>query len=347
MKGSRLLEIDLLKAIGIFLVVLGHLPVPDLMRQLIYSFHMPLFFFMSGFLQSAVAKSDKKKYLLRKFHRIILPYLYFNIITYIFWFFIGRKFGIEVDTPIPPLKPILGIFYGIGYNHYLVHCGHLWFLTCLFVVIVLYNLSIDSTKSTLYKVIVMIILGGIGFLGYKYLAMRLAWGIKIAFVASIFYIFGNLLREHREIILKARKSILIISCCILFVLTYLLSIHNGEVSMSFEVYHNYLIFILNALTGIMAFYILSILISTQNKIVLYTSQNSMQFYAFHQMSFSFVQFFYLFALGIPLSFLDNKILLNILNAIVVFLLLVPVVNIINKYFPWVVGSYRNTKKSKN
>ena len=47
--GKRLAHIDLLKGIGIILVLLGHLPINGIMHMLIYSFHMPLFFFCSGF----------------------------------------------------------------------------------------------------------------------------------------------------------------------------------------------------------------------------------------------------------------------------------------------------------
>ena len=38
--------IDIVKGIGIFLVVLGH--QNTILTQEIYSFHMPLFFFLSG-----------------------------------------------------------------------------------------------------------------------------------------------------------------------------------------------------------------------------------------------------------------------------------------------------------
>jgi len=47
---TRLSFIDAAKGIGILLVVLGHSPgLPLFGVVLIYSFHMPLFFFISGF----------------------------------------------------------------------------------------------------------------------------------------------------------------------------------------------------------------------------------------------------------------------------------------------------------
>ncbi|MBO6252009.1 MAG: acyltransferase family protein [Muribaculaceae bacterium] len=48
---GRLREFDLLKGIGILLVILGHIHIPsDLFCSLIYGVHMPLFFFVSGLL---------------------------------------------------------------------------------------------------------------------------------------------------------------------------------------------------------------------------------------------------------------------------------------------------------
>ncbi len=48
MSEKRIEWIDVLKGIGIILVILGHTHV--LFRTYIFSFHMPLFFFISGYL---------------------------------------------------------------------------------------------------------------------------------------------------------------------------------------------------------------------------------------------------------------------------------------------------------
>ena len=52
---ERLVYIDILKGIAIILVVMGHMFVPytdyldSTVNQMIYSVHMPLFIFLSGF----------------------------------------------------------------------------------------------------------------------------------------------------------------------------------------------------------------------------------------------------------------------------------------------------------
>lgn len=52
MKGNRIVWVDYAKAIGITLVILGHVPVPEDIKWVIYGFHMPLFFVISGYLKS-------------------------------------------------------------------------------------------------------------------------------------------------------------------------------------------------------------------------------------------------------------------------------------------------------
>lgn len=86
--------VDNAKAVGIVLVVLGHvirgmhsagLPMdPQLFRladSIIYSFHMPLFFFLSGlFFYSSLQKYGTGGLLTRKIDTIVWPYLLWSIL---------------------------------------------------------------------------------------------------------------------------------------------------------------------------------------------------------------------------------------------------------------------------
>ena len=66
-KDNRVGWIDCLKALGIYLVILGHTLKDSYLSVWIYSFHMPLFFILSGYLIGAKSNiSDKKEYLKRK-----------------------------------------------------------------------------------------------------------------------------------------------------------------------------------------------------------------------------------------------------------------------------------------
>ena len=79
---QRLISFDIAKAICIILVVIGHY-VPDYSPQwyvgvhdVIYTFHMPLFMFASGFIYMATKKDiPYKDFLLKKVKRLMVPYL--------------------------------------------------------------------------------------------------------------------------------------------------------------------------------------------------------------------------------------------------------------------------------
>lgn len=74
--GGRLPWIDWAKAIGIFLVVLGHFP--GLKGQgFIYLFHMPFFFLISGYLYKRVSFNIE---IAKVFRTLIIPYFFFNTV---------------------------------------------------------------------------------------------------------------------------------------------------------------------------------------------------------------------------------------------------------------------------
>lgn len=75
----RLNWIDALKGIGIMLVVLGHHSLPAALDTYIFSFHMPLFFFISGFLFD-FGKYSKSgaNFVKGKFRSLLLPYSFLH-----------------------------------------------------------------------------------------------------------------------------------------------------------------------------------------------------------------------------------------------------------------------------
>jgi fucose 4-O-acetylase-like acetyltransferase len=50
--SNRIVSFDILKGGGILLVILGHIQIPYMLKTVIYSFHMPLFFCVRLFLSS-------------------------------------------------------------------------------------------------------------------------------------------------------------------------------------------------------------------------------------------------------------------------------------------------------
>lgn len=67
--------LDIIKGIGIILMVVGHSGSPDYVHDIIYTFHMPLFFIASGWFFSERNLEDSKGFVMRKLKNIYLPYI--------------------------------------------------------------------------------------------------------------------------------------------------------------------------------------------------------------------------------------------------------------------------------
>ena len=73
----RDLTIDISKCLGIFLVVLGHcLHNDSAAHDVIYLFHMPLFFFLSGFF---FREQDLLLFFRNKTKRLLYPFVFYYV----------------------------------------------------------------------------------------------------------------------------------------------------------------------------------------------------------------------------------------------------------------------------
>lgn len=80
MKNSTRIEwIDILKGIGIFYVTFAHLSPNIYLEKHIYSFHMFLFFFISGYLYKK--PDDLKNYIIKKSSTLLLPFVFWDILS--------------------------------------------------------------------------------------------------------------------------------------------------------------------------------------------------------------------------------------------------------------------------
>lgn len=127
--------IDTAKLLGIYLVILGHIKLSNqYATNIIYSFHVPLFFFLSGltFHDKSIKLVFKKSV-----KRLIIPYASMYLITYPWWFFVSFLRHPELyDRTIHHgfIKPFWGMLLGIGLDtdySYMTNVP-LWFLLGLF-----------------------------------------------------------------------------------------------------------------------------------------------------------------------------------------------------------------------
>lgn len=190
---NRLMWIDELKGIAIILVVIGHLFwLPSELHQIIYAFHIPIFFFISGFLFRQDKYLNIAMLLQKNTHRLLKPYFIFSTISLLLFVTLFRLF--EKDASL--FDAIIGIFYSTSSTLHIIHNQPLWFLTCLFVVELIFWLISSVAKSN-YSLIVasMIFMTGGFFLNDQYFPLKLPWSIDVALVAAGYYSFGQLARK--------------------------------------------------------------------------------------------------------------------------------------------------------
>ena len=72
--------VTLIKAVGIFLMVWGHVVSSNtITSKVIFAFHMPLFFIMSGYCFKEKYLDDAKQFVIRKIKGIYVPFILFSL----------------------------------------------------------------------------------------------------------------------------------------------------------------------------------------------------------------------------------------------------------------------------
>ena len=95
----RLAWIDALKGFGIVLVVFAHYRLPEALDTYIFSFHMPLFFFISGCLFNFVKYTESATNFVKgRFKSLIIPYFAFAALTCLFYYSLDEIYSPGVTS---------------------------------------------------------------------------------------------------------------------------------------------------------------------------------------------------------------------------------------------------------
>ncbi|MBC8062940.1 MAG: acyltransferase, partial [Clostridiaceae bacterium] len=211
-------DLDFLKGIGIFFVVLGHCFTTSLitkysnlvmLKDIIYTFHMPLFFIVSGYIQGLRPYNINKlkKFSFHQIRRLLIPYFAWSIILYTFYFFLNNLNVISIPEDIS-LNPIYLFSDILTYN---VRTGNaLWFVYILFIIyIVSYFIHsfIDKKATNIFFIIIVLCLG---FSANIYLTDEM-FVLKRFLVMWIYYEIGTFIGINiKDINFKANKVLSII-----------------------------------------------------------------------------------------------------------------------------------------
>lgn len=315
MGDKRLHYIDVLKGIGIIFVILSHASMSSIITNYLFSFHMPLFFFISGYLFTI--KDNFRSVILKKVKTLLIPYICFILIADIIYSLLNNNFNL--------FFLLEKTFYLKG--EVLQLDAPLWFLPCLFFSEIIYLLVYKLTNKDNKKILGILFL--ISVLGY-FSKVLLPFGIHVAFTATVFLGLGNLYRQYESKI-KASKYLLFA----LFIISGIISIKNGFINMYRLSFGNYFLFYIAAIIGIVIYFEISKFIKGQ-AILEYIGKNSLIFMSTHMFIMNVL--LKLYQQNIDLK--QNLFVVNILGvifAITAIVASVPIVYIINNYMPFIIG----------
>ena len=258
--------LDIAKGLGILAVVWAHIMLVGWSHKVIYAFHMPLFFFISGMLFGRKKYDSFLSFLRKRAKRLLLPYALYSVATWGIWALFRFLRHDQVDSY---WNPLLQTLIAQGSGEFMVHNSALWFVPCLFVVELMYwGLSKLKDWQT---ILACFTLAGLSFLfghlwGSAYWFM-LPYNFDAALIALPFYSVGNLVIKHHphtEIVGFVNNH-RFWSWSVFVLLTVVLvagALSFGECSMGSSSYQcNGGIFLIRAFVGCFAVILFSILIS--------------------------------------------------------------------------------------
>lgn len=329
---KRINWVDTAKGIGIILVVLGHTEMGEEYNKYFYSFHMPLFFLLSGLFFYGEKYKNTWQFLKKKSLALLVPYFCFSIATYAFWLLIGRNYGNDAAASVSVFKPFVGIFYSVGINNWMTHDTPLWFLTCLFVVELLFYFIRNLKKLNILIALVIYSIGG--FIVWNILGVRMPWSIDVALYAVLFFGIGYLVRERLFNLLEKKPNVLYV---ILPLAVLVISVNlNGYVDMNGGQYGNYIYYYLGAFAGIFFSLVLARYLNRFN-VLNFFGKNSLTIMALHGVALTFFKAILVFCFHFNLEQAEGSPLWCLIYTVASLILLTPVIMFINEFLPFILG----------
>jgi len=274
-RSNRIEWIDALKGYAIFCVTLRHLGCNFLLEKHIYSFHMFLFFFLSGF----VDKTENiffKEYLLKRGKRILIPFISWNILSNL----VSLPMGKSVDEVIETSFLLNG---EICWN------APIWFLLTIFLTQVFYFIL-----KRILKISDLIILCVSIALWMIIPQKNVIFKLNLIPMGMLFYVIGKFYKKKSQNIARwtfVNKHLLLKYAIILifaFINTYFGVLNNVRIVYTKGIFGNVIHTIIAGISGILVYIILfqNVGFLSNNRILNYLGKNSLfimasQFYFFN------------------------------------------------------------------
>lgn len=312
--GSNILEnrigyIDRMRGIAILLVIFEHCIgiLDNPLAKLILSFHMPLFFFISGMVFRPSGGVFRKKA-----KTILIPQITLGVIGVLVTWLLDVHY----------LKRIAEVNVLAEFSA--------WFLPVLFICEIIMNYVIPKVRNNVFLIVFAII----SFVIFCFLDTNKIIYIQQIFAAIVFAILGYLCRPYLDRCNENKSSFSKISGLgiLLILFVAILSSMNLPIGMYMNQYGNKPLFLITAILGILSIAEISLSIGN-SKILQYLGRVSIILYVYQ---FTVIRF--VMAIINRLFSTSNDVYpFYIIIFIVTMLLLVPLVMFSDKYLYWAFG----------
>lgn len=337
----RITWIDNLRWLGILLIVAGHsfFPIWSLFVKYLFSFHVILFFFLSWLLFNENKHTDFIKFIKTKFNRLIIPFVFFNLIM--FTFFKLKSYLWDYEYNLWILQFIKWIFYWSylpEHPSFILANVPTWFLVSLFVVSIYYFFINKFIKNKYNKLIFLFLLSVFIYSESKYITFRFPFNLEISLFSVLFYWLWNIFKkEILKFVDKINYKYLFLIPLLVFLNIYFLTWINISTNYYWD---NYFIMLLNWFLGVSTFVIISKLIP-KNFILDLLWKNSIIVLGMEWIKFLVLSFIIKYSFW--LLVFEESYLNAIVQIIWTIIAIIPIIFIINKYFPFIIWSWKKVK----
>lgn len=204
MGKERLQYLDIAKGMAIICVIIGHMRIKPI-NQFVYTFHMPLFIFISGY---TLSLADTKVFLKKKSKALLIPYAFTCAATLLVEIVVNLISVIHAREGISVLNGVfckirdrvLASVFGMGgYNNRLFgweyefsNTGVIWFLLALFSGLCLANCFLKLK----YGFMLVCVVAYLGY--YIQKSVSLPWFLLSAMTFSLFIFIGYKEKEKKS-----------------------------------------------------------------------------------------------------------------------------------------------------
>lgn len=297
--------IDILRGIAILLVVMGHCSPMNILNKTLLSFHMPLFFFISGMCLNVNWGGD---FFIKKLRTIGVPQLTLVLLNCIVGIFVDvfvlKRYTLsEADwygAVMPWFLPTLMLMFYLLYP-IIKYCKSNKAIYCVTLLIVLCFCLIDNNEVYIIQQVLCALV--FGLLGYLFRNSLDRWTVISSNIKGCGWI--------------------------LLIVVAIIADNKEPVLMYINQYGNKMEFFLIATIGVLATFEISSNIKSA-PLLSYIGRNSVIVYIFH---FSVIKIVRAFTNRLSLESFNNPFLLFV----VVFFITILIVQIVNKYALFIVG----------